>query len=152
MTCSLPHPHCSPLPLPLQPHITRSDSSALVCYIPICCLFSAFPASRRPDSFGICVHFWPSKLLHVAHALLCPSPSSDCRLCLPRPLHKTHPLCSIALYVQNGLPRTFIHLLTMLPQIISPEGLPSLQVSPLLCLQVTLSAVPALFVAIPFCP
>ena len=152
VTCSLPHPHRSPLPLPLQPHITCSDSSAHVCYMPICCLFSAFPASHRPDSCGMCVRFWPSSLLHEAHALLCPSPSSWLQALPPSPTPQNPPLCSIALYVQNGLPRTCIHLLTMLPQIIPPEGLPSLQASLLLCLQVTVSAVPALFLAIHFSP
>lgn len=33
MTSFLAHPHCSPLPLPFQPQITCSNSSALVCYI-----------------------------------------------------------------------------------------------------------------------
>lgn len=135
-TSSLAHPHCSPLPLPLQPQITCSNSSALVCSILIVSLFSAFLSSHGPNSLGICVHFWPPSLLHAAHALLCPSLSSDCRLCFPRPLHKIHPLFFIALYVQNCLPRTFTNL-TTLPKIISPEGLPSLQASLLLCLHVT---------------
>lgn len=136
MTSSLAHPHYLPLPPPLQPQITCSNTSALVCYILIVSLFSAFLSSHRPNSLGICVHFWPPSLLHAAHALLCPSLSSDCRLCFPRPLHKIRRLFFIALYVQNCLPRTFINLST-LPKIISPEGLPSLQASLLLCLHVT---------------
>lgn len=102
MTSSLAHPHCSPLPLPLQPQITCSNSSALVCSILIVSLFSAFLSSHRPNSLGICVHFWPPSLLHAAHALLCPSLSSDCRLCFPRPLHKIHPLFFIALMFRTA--------------------------------------------------
>ena len=97
----------------------------------------AFPA-LQPPTRGSCTAL--------------PKPILSLQALPPSPTPQNPPLCSVALYVQNGLPRTFIHLLTMLPQIISPEGLPSLQASPLLCLQVTLSAVPALFVAIPFCP
>lgn len=138
MTSSLAHPHYLPLPPPLQPQITCSNTSALVCYTRIVSLFWAFLSSHRPNSLGICVHFWPPSLLHAAHALLCPSLSSDCRLCFPRPLHKIRRLFFIALYVQNCLPRTFINLST-LPKIISPEGLPSLQASLLLCLHVTQS-------------
>lgn len=84
-------------------------------------VFSAFLSSHRPNSLGICVHFWPPSLLHAAHALLCPSLSSDYRLCFPRPLHKIHPLFFIALYVQNCLPRTFINL-TTLPKSILQKG------------------------------
>ena len=113
MTSSLAHPHYLPLPPPLQPQITCSNTSALVCYTRIVSLFWAFLSSHRPNSLGICVHFWPPSLLHAAHALLCPSLSSDCRLCFPRPLHKIRRLFFIALYVQNCLPRTFINLSTL---------------------------------------
>ena len=65
-----------------------------------------------------------------------PKPVFWLQALFPSPTPQNSPLVFYCSYVQNCLPRTFTNL-TTLPKIISPEGLPSLQASLLLCLHVT---------------